>query len=283
MKANEHRFVIDELRICYLANNADIHRFENVEVGGHIEIGDFSFYRILNDRFRYCFDILMFNEQVAQLKFGHYTDNEDEAIHAYFKVMNPIFYNPKLLQTVLKLPDTLGFIINNITSIDIAFDACFNIPSLVKKMMRDAEVTTIINGKAVQDRKKILSEIYFEYSTNLERLKHPTITIKQRKAQRYKNAGIVVQTYDKLAEIENSSDKQYILDYYQKPKRLYRMEVRLPYQELKDYFGNRSISPTTDMLLDSNTLKAVFLYHLSSVIRFTRNREKIRWTDLLRM
>ena len=58
----------------------------------------------------------------------------------------------------------------------------------------------------------------------------------QKKAITNKCDGITIQAYDKKAEIENKSNKRYILDYYGNPKHLYRLEVRLHYQELKDYF-----------------------------------------------
>ena len=77
-------------------------------------------------------------------------------------------------------------------------------------MMRDKEVTTIINGKAVHDRKTLLQGVTFDYSTTLSRLVHPTITIRQKKAITNKCDGITIQAYDKKAEIENKSNKRYI-------------------------------------------------------------------------
>ena len=165
----------------------------------------------------------------------------------------------------------------------MAFDTKANITTLIKKMMRDEEVTTIYNGKAVKDRKAILQGITFEYSTTLQRLHYPTITFKQRKAITKKDEGITVQVYDKKAEIENRSDKQYILDYYNTPKRLYRLEVRLRYRELKEFFASHHIIPKADVLLNADLLMEMFIYHLSAVIRFRRGRKGIRWTDLLGM
>lgn len=89
--------------------------------------------------------------------------------------------------------------------------------------MRDKTVTTIINGKAVKDRKKVLQGVSFEYSSTLDRLNHPTITVKQKKAIANKCNGVTVQAYNKKAEIDDHSDKRYILDYYGHPKRLYRL------------------------------------------------------------
>ena len=86
--------------------------------------------------------------------------------------------------------------------------------------------------------------------------------------------GIAIQAYDKKVEIENKSNKRYILDYYGNPKNLYWLEVRLHYQELKDYFSRQYMVPTTEVILDGDLLTDMFLYHLGAVVRFTRGRRK---------
>ena len=125
------------------------------------------------------------------------------------------------------------------------------------------------------------ARVFHMYSSSLNRLNNPTITIKQKKAAANKNDGITVQAYNKKAEILQSSKKQYILDYHGNPKRLYRLEVRLHNQELKDYFAAKHITPSTDILYDGEMLKELFFHHLGAVIRFTRGRTKIQWKELL--
>lgn len=277
------RFVIDELRICYIAEVSDLKQLNEVEIGGSVTIGKYTLYRIVNDRFGNYFDVSADGQQVGVLKYGHYTDKDDGIIHVYYKVLNPILYTPDLFQEVLRFPETMGFVFNNFTAIDIAFDTPKNLTTLIKKLMRNKEITTIINGKAIKERNPILREVYFEYSTSLERLKYPTITISQKKAMDYKNRGITIQAYNKKAEIENNSEKWYILNYHGNPKRLYRLEVRLPYQEIKDYFINREIAPAPAMIMEQERLEDMFLYHLSSVLRFTEGRTKIQWKELLNL
>lgn len=272
---------VDELKICYVADHDDLVTLEMVEAGGYADVLGYRLYRTMNDRFRFFFGVSRDGEPVAQLKFGHYTDSDDATTYVYLKVLNPILYEANKLRKVLELPSAMGMLFNNFTALDLAFDSSINLPTLIKKMMRDKDITTIINGKAVHDRKTVLRGVSFEYSSSLNRLSHPTVTIKQAKAISNKNDGITVQAYDKKAEIEHGSNKQYILDYHDHPKRLYRLEVRLRYQELKDYFTNRRIIPTTDLLFDEEQLNALFLYHLGTVIRFSRGRTKIQWTELL--
>ncbi len=226
--------VIDELRICYTAKDDALNSFKNVEVGNYIDIDLYRFYRITNDRYKFFFHIVEGGEPVAQMKFDMYTETADTHF-VFFKIENRILYDCEWLQDVLTLPESLGMTLNNYTAVDLACDSSINISSFIKRMMRDKSVTTIINRKAVKDRKNVLEGVFFEYSTSLDRLKYPTITIQQKKAIHNKSEGITVQAYDKRAEILNHSHKDYILNNYGNPKKLYRLEVRLHYQELKDY------------------------------------------------
>lgn len=281
MQYNENNeIVIDELKLCYLADQEQMECLVEVEVGSSIQLNGYTFYRFLNERFRYSYEVVEDGQQVAQMKFGHYTDTEDSPLYVYFKVMNPILYETKRLKCLLAFPDSMGMVFNNFTSIDLALDSGLNYPSVIKRMMRDKTITTIINGKAIKDRKKVLQGVFFEYSTTLDRLNHPTVTIKQKKAISNKCDGITVQAYDKKAEIGNSSGKQYILDHYGNPCRLYRLEVRLHYQELKDFFKMYNVCPESGIVFDSRCLEQMFYYHLSAVIRFTRGRNKIHWKTI---
>ena len=149
-------------------------------------------------------------------------------------------------------------------------------------MIRNKDITTIINGKAIKDRKQVLQGVSFQYSTSLDRLKHASITIKQKKAINNKKNGIIVQAYDKKAEIQQNSEKRYILDFYGQPKRLYRLEVRLHYQELKDYFNKFNGKPIIEIVSNHELLQDMFFYHLAAVLRFTQRRKKLDWPTLIK-
>lgn len=281
MQYNENNeIVLDELKLCYLADQEQLQGLAGVNVGSTIQLYGYSFYRLSNERFRFFFEVVKDGEQVAQMKFGHYTDAEESPLYVYLKVMNPVLYDERL-KGVLVLPESMGMVFNNFTSVDLALDGGLNFPSVVKRLMRDKSVTTIINGKAVRERKRVLPGVNFEYSTTLDRLNHPSVTIRQKKAISNKYNGITIQAYDKKAEIDYCSDKQYILDHYGRPRRLYRLEVRLHYQELKDYFKMCDICPNPEILFDPERLEQMFYYHLSAVIRFTRGRNRIHWKTII--
>jgi hypothetical protein len=278
---NEH-IQVDELKICYTATPDDLNELMSIEIGSSMELYGYKFCRAISDRFRYYFEVWENDEQVAWLKYGLYTDLSTAKHFIYFKINNQVLYNPAQLNNTLKLPDMFGFVFNNYTAIDLALDSNVNFTSLIKRMIRNKAVTTIINGKAIRDRKQVLQGVNFQYSTSLDRLKHATITIKQKKAISNKKNGIVVQAYDKKAEVEQNSDKRYILDFYGQPKRLYRLEVRLHYQELKDYFSKITGEPIIKTMSDQDLLQDLFYYHLSAVLRFTQGRKKLDWQTLIK-
>lgn len=274
--------VIDELRICYIADPLLLDDLSHVEVGKFREYAPFSVYRVSGDRFEYTFSICIGDvearEEVGLFKYGRY--GAEDSTFCYLKVVNSVLYDQKRLKQVLSFPTLLGLVFNNFTAIDIAIDHSKNISSIIKRMMRNPEVDTILNGKRIQDRKKRIPGVTIDYSTSLDRLKCPTITIRQAKAIIKKENGITVQSYDKKAEVEGSG-KEYILDYYNDPRYLFRLEVRLHYQELQDYCKKNNVIQYEEMLFDQETLMDMYYYHLSSVLRFTKGRVKLAWQDII--
>lgn len=185
------------------------------------------------------------------------------------------------MHKILELPATLNLQFNNYTTAHLAWDKSVNFPSLIKKLMRNKSIDTILNGKVVSDRKKLLNEILFHYGTTLDALKYLSITIKQKIERDDK--GVAIQAYNKMAEIMNSSEKQYICDFHGDPKRLYRLEVRLPYQNLYDYFKKKKKSFTVDenLIFNQQVLQDLFFTHLFSVIRFRKGRKVFDWKELI--
>ena len=81
--------------------------------------------------------------------------------------------------------------------------------------------------------------------------------------------------------MEAGSGKQYVLDYYDNPRYLFRFEVRLNYQEMQDYCRLINTAQNIDMVFDQEFLKGLYYYHLSAVLRFTKGRKKLAWSDLI--
>ena len=83
-----------------------------------------------------------------------------------------------------------------------------------------------------------------------------------------KNKNISLNAYNKKREIESKSHKQYILDNNGNPKKLYRLEVRINSDVLKDFFTREQIAYSPRMFLDNNSLLYFFIKFLNRVLRF---------------
>lgn len=286
-KKNLGTTVIDELRLCYTADRGLLESLRSIRFGENERIGAFSFQRVECRHFKVGFNIYMNHdayadrndEQVATLKFDRYGDDEYSAF-VFFRVENHILYDPEKLRLILELPDSLGLLFNNITALDLAMDFQKNICNIIRRTYKNSDITTIVNNKAVRDRKQTLSNVSIIYATTLDKIKNPSIYIKQAKAVHDKAKGITVCAYDKAAEIRDSSKKQYVLDYYGNPKRLHRLEVHLNSGKIHDYCDSRNIAQTTGLLFNQKFLSEMYLHHLSSVLRFTKGRNRISWPDI---
>lgn len=176
----------------------------------------------------------------------------------------------------------LGLVFHNVTSLDLALDTPFRVSPLVKAYAHNKNVTTILNGKRITDRDEDRPELTYTTSGSLNKQgKYLTVNIKQRNAIKDKGKGITILTYDKAAEISNASDKHYILEHYGNPKHLYRTEVHLNAEDIKNYVERRDIDYTPLILIDEATLEDMFFHFLGSVIRFQSRKINASWEHLL--
>ncbi|NDW13523.1 hypothetical protein D0T50_11545 [Bacteroides sp. 214] len=200
---------------------------------------------------------------------------------AWISLNNRTFYSDNL-HYLSYIDATLGLVAHNVTSIDLALDTPFNVSNQVKRLIRDKHVTTMLNGKLVKDRDKDRPEISYTLSGSLNRDKYMTVNIKQKKAIRDKAKGTTIISYDKEAEIRNSSGKDYILAYYGNPTKLYRTEVHLNYEQIKEYFQSQENDWKRFYgFLNDAVREELFFHHLNSVIQFRKGKKHILWEQLL--
>ena len=272
--------IIDELRLCYIAEPSLLNDLSSVPLGERIDFVYFSMVRIIGQHFRYLFKVLdAHNNQVGNLYFGQYGNSEN--YYVWLRIDNRVLYNRNWFEKVLNIPCHLKLTFNNITAIDLTKDFKKNIVNVIRRLYKDEAVTTIVNGKAIKDRKRIIPEFHIDYSVSLERLKNPTFYAKQKKALHDKTKGICVCCYDKKAEVETESHKQYILDFYNNPKSLHRLEIHLNADEIRTYCSAVHMVQSVDLIFDKEFLTNMFYYHLAAVVRFTRGRTKLDWRDIL--
>ena len=274
------KVVIDELRLCFNAEPEFIEVLSSLAIGERVHFNKLSVIRTIGQHFKHYFTLFDEDkESVAVIYFGRHGDKDDT--HLWIKIDNQILYNQSSLKSLLlDILATFPVDFNNITRLALAIDGKKNYVTTIKRMFRDEDIKTIINGKGVKDRRKVLSEIMYIHQASLERMKNPSLTICQAEAVKNKAKGIVVQAYNKKAELIKSQ-KEYISEYYNHPKTLHRLEVRLNYNEIRDYYSKIGKKPFIMDILDTTLLTNIYYYHLGSVLRFSRRRKPIPWQEIL--
>ena len=288
---------IDALNICYQAKNVDmLCRLSKIEMGEIIDIdelvdgdgnGGFRMVRIEGKYYQYVFSIFYSdgdkNRELGYLKFGL---NEDEAPneiqYVWINLENRALYSQEEIHYLMWLESVLHLDFHNISSLDLALDTPYNIANVIKRNIKDKEVITKLNGKIIRDRNIDRPEIsYFCSGTMDKQNKYKTITIKQKKAIGDKSRGLVLTTYDKLAEIKNKSNKDYILQAYDNPTTLYRTEIHLNSKDVKSFLAKYSVGNNPMFLYQEDVLLAMFYYFINAVIQFKSETKDVSWEHIL--
>ena len=285
------KVMIDALTVCFeVENRYHFDHISSLDYGETYDLYEYQLSRIEGRYYDNVYAITYMDDdteiEFGQLKFNISRGSESDNLHENGNLKVWISLNNQTLYT--KDQYNLGFIAtklglepHNITTLDLCKDTPFNVGKSVRKLIKDKTVTTILNGKRIKDRDEDRPEITYITSGSLNKTdKYMTVNVKQKNAIKDKNRGVTVTTYDKVAEVQNSSGKDYILNYYGNPQKLYRTEVHLNNQEVKDYLDSRGLFFNYYMI-DEAMLEDMFYHHLNSVIRFEYNKEKILWEHLL--
>ena len=286
----KRKVICDALTVCCEVENSILFdKISALEFGEVMEFYDFTLTRIDGRYFKNIYTIRYYEQgeekTFGQLKFGLNNGSlenntfESGKPKAWLTLSNQGLYE-NATSYLGYICEILHLNVHNFTSVDLAIDTPFDVSRSLYRLYRNKEVTTILNGKRITNRDEDRPEISRTLSGSLNKDKYQTIYVKQRNAIHDKSKGVSLKTYDKLAEIRNSSDKNYILDYYAHPRTLYRTEVHLNNDEIKAYLTTRGID-LNPYAMDWSVLEDMFFHHLNSLIRFERGREKILWEDLL--
>lgn len=287
--------IVDKLKLCYnVVNDEIIQHLEEYQPEIY-HLYDFDLVRIegkhFNDTYQIVYNDLDKDGNIVPHVFGELKFNlksqvneeeiPDQQKKVWIYVNNYILYSKdKRVLHLSYISDKLGIVLNNVTGIEIAIDTNKNVPKRLKQHLRDNNVTTILNGKIIQDRKEDRPEIEYIHSGDLDRYKYMSIYLKQKKAINNKANGTVVCCYDKLSECKNS-DKDYILDYYNNPNKIYRIEVRATNDNFKQFLNSYQIELSEPLLYSKGFLMEAFFYFMNSVIRFKSENKDISIGDIL--
>ena len=286
----KRKVIFDALTVCCEVENSVLFdKISALEYGEVMEFFNFDLTRVDGRYYKNIYTIRYYEQgeekTFGQLKFGLNNGSlenntfESGKPKAWLTLSNRGLYESDLYYMGF-ICEELHLNVHNYTSVDLALDTPFDVSRTLYRLYRNKEVTTILNGKRITNRDEDRPEISRSLSGSLNKDKYQTIYVKQRNAIHDKSKGVSLKTYDKLAEIRNSSDKEYILEYYANPKKLYRTEVHLNNEQIRDYLVKRNID-LNPYMMDWSVLEDMFFHHLNSLIRFERGREKILWEDLL--
>jgi hypothetical protein len=283
---------IDALTLCYEVENTYYYdQLRQLDFGASIDLNEFLLTRTTGRYYDNVYNIQAWNGEktitFGQLKFSLANGNEESNIHTnglrkvWLSLNNETLYSEDF-HFLTYIEQRLGLTFHNITSLDLCLDTPFAVSPLVKTYAHSQNVTTILNGKRITDRDEDRPELTYTTSGSLNKQgKYLTVNIKQRNAIKDKGRGITILTYDKAAEICNASDKQYILEHYGTPRRLYRTELHLNAEDIKNYVERKGITYTPLLLIDEEALEDMFFHFLNSVIRFQCKAEDVSWQHIL--
>lgn len=285
-------FNIDMLRLCFEAEQPDLlDYYATFNIGERIDLYYFYLTRIEGKHFEYVFEITfdeLGKERVfGELKFGINHNDDDANTHingkrkAWISINNRVLYTKEELHYLGFIMDVLCLELHNITGIDLSLDMTMNIARYLKRLIRCKDFGVILNGKRIIDRKEDRPEILYTLSGNLDRDKYLTLNVKQKKAIKDKSRGATLVAYDKKAEIENSSSKDYISEFYGNPKKIHRLEVHLNNDEIKDYLIKTGEELNLGLIYNENFLFSLFFATLGGLIRFEKDGKKVEWWDVL--
>ena len=263
------KIVIDKLKLCYRRDNESQFWQMMAEQPDHLNIGDFDLVRgQVDGTYDGIYGVAYAQHEFGILLFDRYSDKEKR--YCWLSIRNQVFYSDTMSIAMLnKFQDAVGFEgINNITQLELACDLSFNPVPRIKKLLKMEGVSVVRCGTKIEDKKQVIDGLFFLHPTNRLKELAPTLYFSDSD----KRKSFVV--YDKMKEIHRS-DKTYIADYYGKPKRLYRMEIRLTSDELFRYFKKNDISPSVDLLVDQSFLKSMYDEFLFRLLHFSYKRKSI--------
>lgn len=286
---------IDKLKICYkLEETSILHEI----IDNPTEVMDYGLgyylHKIEGKYFDNCYEIIYRDykdksrtklcEQVfGVLQWGLRSDrnNEDMKHLVWIQIDNKQFYLPYDYQIKNRMvhleyiEDTLGLVFNNITKMEIALDSTLNFPKKLLKMIRNKDYTPVVMGTKITNRKKIIEDIIYIDIGTLDRIKERNILIGRHKEK------IQLNAYNKLREIQGSSHKDYIKDASDNPTKLFRLEVRVGADPLRDFFKSENITYSPMIFTNTDWLWLFFLTFTDRVLRFSKGDKSYSIIDIL--
>lgn len=262
-RKNLGKTIIDGLKIAYTINS---NVRKNWASEKHVlYFGDVVLTRIgARVNFPHYFSVNYLRRKVACLYFH---DDETDIFRKYVhvRIENYVLYDCELLKVVLTQIERIGLTFDHFTSIDLARDYGINVVYQLNRLMRSERIATIINGKWINDRKEILSNIKEERSRSLIRSHYPELVIKQQGGNQLKAYNKVSEIVSRRKSSNDDSYKNYIVDYYGNAPSIHRLEVSIDSCKLRKLL----VSQERDMLFCPDFLDELYVRCVSAILSFS--------------
>ena len=151
---------------------------------------------------------------------------------------------------------------HNLTRFDLACDDNKNQSKRIIRAIRDEALIPIVNGTKITDRDKLLEDILYIGVGSCRRIKEYSLIVQQ------KNGDLRLSAYNKKREIESNSGKHYITEANGNPKHLFRLEVRVNGDTVREYFQHLGIEYNPMLFCNEDFLWRLFLDFSNRVLRF---------------
>ncbi len=258
----KYKFNIDRLEVTYTCTVEMREYFSKIKtecVFGKDD--DVRVVRTENTTYHNNFAVYCSDEYVGQLYFDSPNPNRP---YIYLAVDNKILYT--CVAGLSYIEQALHMSYCRISKLDVCFDTNRNIINKFYQMLKDENLTIIINNKAIKDRYATIDKL-IHYSTGS--LKN----IRRVKSFSVQGNEIELVGYDKREEIEKSG-KEYIKENLQMGKKFYRLEVRFSnYKQLQKALDMCGVDinelyyyPFEDLL------EPIFVNTLNRIIRLKDNK-----------
>ena len=182
-------------------------------------------------------------------------DNKQLYLNYNFNIHNRLVY-------LDYIEGMLGLKFHNLTRLDLAFDDTRNLSKRLIRAIRDENLIPIVNGTKVIDRDKLLEDILYIGVGSCRRIKEYSLIVQQ------KNGDLRLSAYNKKREIESNSGKHYIAEANGNPNYLFRLEVRVNGDTLREYFQHLGIEYNPMLFCNEDFLWRLFLDFSNRVLRF---------------
>jgi len=293
---------IDFLKITFLAEDETIKILSGIDYNNRIEFDGmkgFDLCRIKDSKYENVYQIGYFKgidyRILGTLRYNlqctstmQYINVKNGKKKVWIDIANPVFYTGGDILLLKMVVENLNLSFLHYSSIDLCMDKSFDIYERIQKNIRNKKLEVLVNGKVV-DKNEYLKEAEMKSSGSLfNPYQVKSYYNKQKKAIGDKTKGNYLIMYNKKKEIENSSGKQYILDYYGNPDYLHRLEVHICKDKINTYLNNKAIHFNVDLLANQLFIKELYDYFRNSILRFrtksrtAKGRKVKNWNILLR-